>query len=115
MQSNYVWVYVLNDVFGLISFTVTKHGLAVLLPLVKLILCALAVTIAFVVGCYLPIIKMIGVKTSDYVKIAFTPWFLAFSTCSSVAAFAVNIETIKKLVLLGISLPLLFLSAIQST
>lgn len=40
---------------------------------------------------------MIGVKISDYVKIAFTPWFLAFTTCSSAAALAVNLEAAEKL------------------
>lgn len=96
-MTNYVMVYAPIGVFGLISFTVTKHGLAVLLPLGKLILCALVSTVAFVVICYLPIIKMIGVKISDYVKIAFTPWFLAFTTCSSAAALAVNLEAAEKL------------------
>ena len=37
-MTNYVMLYAPIGVFGLISYTVTKHGLAVLLPLGKLIL-----------------------------------------------------------------------------
>ncbi len=83
--------------FGLIAYTVTRHGLAVLLPLGKLILTAFIATLIFVCITYLPIIKLIGMKISDYLKGAFEPWLIAFTTCSSAAALAVNLEASRKM------------------
>ena len=68
-MTNYVMLYAPIGVFGLISYTVTKHGLAVLLPLGKLILCAFIATVIFVV----------------------------FTTCSSAAALAINLESTRQL------------------
>lgn len=84
-MTNYVMLYAPIGVFGLIAYTVTRHGLAVLLPLGKLILTAFIATLIFVCITYLPIIKLIGMKISDYLKGAFEPWLIAFTTCSSAA------------------------------
>jgi proton glutamate symport protein len=96
-MTNYVMLYAPIGVFGLIAYTVTRHGLSVLLPLGKLILTAFIATVIFVVVTYLPIIKLIGIKISDYLKGAFEPWLIAFTTCSSAAALAVNLEASRKM------------------
>ena len=96
-MTNYVMLYAPIGVFGLIAYTVTRHGLSVLLPLGKLILTAFIATVIFVVVTYLPIIKLIGMKISDYLKGAFEPWLIAFTTCSSAAALAVNLEASRKM------------------
>lgn len=96
-MTNYVMLYAPIGVFGLIAYTVTRHGLAVLLPLGKLILTAFIATLIFVCITYLPIIKLIGMKISDYLKGAFEPWLIAFTTCSSAAALAVNLEASRKM------------------
>lgn len=96
-MTNYVMLYAPIGVFGLIAFTVTKHGLAVLLPLGKLILTALVATIIFICITYLPLVKMIGLKIGYYLKGAFEPWIIAFTTCSSAAALAVNLEASQKM------------------
>lgn len=96
-MTNYVMLYAPIGVFGLIAYTVTKHGLAVLLPLGKLILCAFVATVSFIVITYLPLVKVIGLKISDYLRGAFGPWLIAFTTCSSAAALAVNLEASRKM------------------
>ena len=96
-MTNYVMLYAPIGVFGLISFTVTKHGLSVLLPLSQLILCSLIASVLFVIVAYLPIVRAIGIKLGDYLRVVFDPWFIAFTTCSSAAALAVNLESSRKL------------------
>ena len=96
-MTNYVMLYAPIGVFGLISYTVTRHGLAVLLPLGKLILCAFVATATFVIVTYIPIVRAIGIKIGDYVREAFNPWLIAFTTCSSAAALAVNLEASRKM------------------
>ncbi len=96
-MTNYVMLYAPIGVFGLIAYTVTKHGLAVLLPLGKLILCAFVATASFIVITYLPLVKVMGLKISDYLRGAFGPWLIAFTTCSSAAALAVNLEASRKM------------------
>ena len=96
-MTNYVMLYAPIGVFGLISYTVTKHGLAVLLPLGKLILCAFIATVIFVVITYLPLVKLIGMSISKFLKGVFEPWLIAFTTCSSAAALAINLESTRQL------------------
>jgi DAACS family dicarboxylate/amino acid:cation (Na+ or H+) symporter len=96
-MTNIVMLYAPIGVFGLIAFTVTRHGLAVLLPLGKLIITAFIATVLFVIICYLPIARAIGIKISAFVKGAFNPWLIGFTTCSSAAALAVNLESARKM------------------
>lgn len=96
-MTNYVMLYAPIGVFGLISYTVSKHGLAVLLPLGKLILCAFVATVLFVIVTYLPLIKLIGMSVTRYIKGAFEPWLIAFTTCSSAAALAINLECSRQM------------------
>ena len=53
-----VMLYAPIGVFGLISFTVSRHGLAVLLPLGALILTAFLATVVFVGMILLPLVRI---------------------------------------------------------
>ena len=55
-MTNVVMRYAPIGVFGLIAFTVSRHGLAVLLPLGKLILASFIATALLVIVVYIPIV-----------------------------------------------------------
>lgn len=63
-------------VFGLIAFTVSRHGLSVLLPMVRIF-------------SKIPVMK--------FVKGIFEPWLVAFTTCSSAAALPANLDSTRRL------------------
>ncbi len=96
-MTNVVMIYAPIGVFGLIAFTVTRHGLAVLLPLGKLILCSFVATVLFVCITYLPLAKIVGVGVGNYIKGFFEPWLVAFTTCSSAAALAINLKCARQM------------------
>ena len=89
-----VMLYAPIGVFGLISFTVSRHGLAVLLPLGALILTAFLATVVFVGMILLPLVR-IAIMT--FLKGIFEPWLVAFTTCSSAAALPANLNAARKL------------------
>jgi len=92
-----VMYYAPIGVFGLIAFTVARHGLAVLLPLGKLIVCAFVATACYVVVTYGAMLIMVGMKISKFASGTFSPWMIAFTTCSSAAALAVNMNSARQL------------------
>ena len=93
-----VMLYAPIGVFGLISYTVSRHGLQVLLPLGALILSAFLATVVFVIVCLLPMVRFIGgIKIKDFIKGVFEPWLVAFTTCSSAAALPTNLDAARKL------------------
>lgn len=93
-----VMLYAPIGVFGLISFTVSRHGLAVLLPLGALILTAFLATIVFVGVILLPMVRIItGIPIMTFLKGIFEPWLVAFTTCSSAAALPANLNAARKL------------------
>ena len=93
-----VMLYAPIGVFGLISYTVARHGIAVLLPLFSLILTAFLAT-AVLVGCVLvPMAAFFGRTTPlKFLKGIFEPWLIAFTTCSSAAALPANLKAARKL------------------
>lgn len=93
-----VMLYAPIGVFGLISYTVARHGIAVLLPLFSLILTAFIAT-AVLVGCVLiPMASFFGRTTPvKFLKGIFEPWLIAFTTCSSAAALPANLKAARKL------------------
>ena len=96
--TGYVMRFAPIGVFGLIAFTVAKHGIAVLLPLFSLILTS-AVATAVLVGCILiPLVATVG-RTGPvkFLKGIFEPWLIAFTTCSSAAALPANLKAARKL------------------
>jgi len=85
-------------VFALIAYTVGAYGLAVLLPLIKLILLMYLVCIIHVSIIYLPVVGLYGgVNLKTFFRIVSTPLLLAFTTCSSAAALPANMEATRRL------------------
>lgn len=85
-------------VFGLMATVVAQYGLAVLLPLMKLILASFIATSLLVIIIYIPWVKFgIGIPLGTYFKGIFEPWLIAFTTCSSAAAMAANLVASRKL------------------
>ncbi|ABO49156.1 sodium:dicarboxylate symporter [Desulforamulus reducens MI-1] len=85
-------------VFALITFTVAKNGAAVLLPLIKLIVAMYLVSVIHIILVYLLPIKFIAGKSwREYFKAIAEPLLVAFSTCSSAAALALNLKSTQKL------------------
>ena len=96
--TGYVMLYAPIGVFGLIAFTVAKHGVAVLLPLFTLILTSFIATAVLVFLVLIPLVSLLG-KTAPakFLKGIFAPWLIAFTTCSSAAALPANLEAARKL------------------
>ncbi len=96
--TGYVMRYAPIGVFGLISFTVAKHGLSVLLPLFSLIVTSFLATATLVIVILLPMVAIFG-KTGPvkFFKGIFEPWLVAFTTCSSAAALPANLNAARKL------------------
>ena len=96
--TNAVMYYAPIGVFGLIAFTVSKHGLAVLLPLGKLILASFVATALFCIVVYgFLVVFVLRMPISRFLKGIFEPWLIAFTTCSSAAALAINLQATRKL------------------
>lgn len=96
--TNVVMYYAPIGVFGLITYTVSKHGLAVLLPLGKLILASFIATALFCIIVYGFLVKfVIRMPIKTFLKGIFEPWLVAFTTCSSAAALAVNLRASRQL------------------
>lgn len=85
-------------VFGLIAFTVSRHGLSVLLPLGSLILSSFLATVFFVCVILLPMVRIFSkIPVMKFVKGIFEPWLVAFTTCSSAAALPANLDSTRRL------------------
>lgn len=85
-------------VFGLIAFTVSRHGLSVLLPLGSLILSSFLATVFFVCVVLLPMVRVFSkIPVMKFVKGIFEPWLVAFTTCSSAAALPANLDSTRRL------------------
>ena len=84
--TGFVMLYAPIGVFGLMAYTVSMHGLSVLLPLIKLILIV-----------YLPCVKVTGLTPSRFLKGLASPMMIAFTTCSSAAALSTTLLSVQKL------------------
>lgn len=85
-------------VFGLIAFTVSRHGLSVLLPLGSLILSSFLATVFFVCVVLLPMVRIFSkIPVMKFVKGIFEPWLVAFTTCSSAAVLPANLDSTRRL------------------
>ena len=93
-----VMLYAPIGVFGLMSYTVSRHGLGVLLPLAKLILSSFLATATMVFVILVPMVMILG-KTPmmKFLKGIFEPWLIAFTTCSSAAALPATLTAARKL------------------
>ncbi|WP_298067931.1 dicarboxylate/amino acid:cation symporter [uncultured Mailhella sp.] len=95
--TNIVMIYAPIGVFGLIAFTVASHGLAVLLPLVKVIGVVYVACIFHVLICYIPLIRVCGLSPATFLRMISAPVMIAFTTCSSAAALSTNLIQVQKL------------------
>ena len=95
--TNMVMIYAPVGVFGLIAFTVSKHGADVLLPLIKVIGVMYIACVVHVFVCYLPLVRVSGITVGHFFKVLSAPLMIAFTTCSSAAALATNLIQCQKL------------------
>ena len=97
-MTNMVMMYAPIGVFGLISYTVSQHGLKVLLPLGKLILVSAIASVLHVIICYSPLVKyVVRIPLPTFFRGVFEPWLIAFTTCSSAAALPTNLQSVRRL------------------
>ena len=97
-MTNIVMRYAPIGVFGLMAAVVAQHGIAVLLPLGKLILSSFIATSLLIIIIYIPWVKFwIRIPLGQYFKGIFEPWLIAFTTCSSAAAMASNLVASRRL------------------
>lgn len=97
-MTNMVMMYAPIGVFGLISYTVSQHGLKVLLPLGKLILVSAIASVLHVIICYSPLVKyVVRIPLPTFFRGVFEPWLIAFTTCSSAAALPANLQSVRRL------------------
>ena len=93
-----VMLYAPIGVFGLIAYTVSRHGLGVLLPLIQLILSSFLATAFFVIVLLVPLVRVVtGIPMMTFYKGIFEPWLVAFTTCSSAAALPANLNAARRL------------------
>ena len=93
-----VMLYAPIGVFGLIAYTVSRHGLGVLLPLFQLILSSFLATDFFVIVLLVPLVRVVtGIPMMTFYKGIFEPWLVAFTTCSSAAALPANLNAARRL------------------
>lgn len=94
----YVMMYAPIGAFALIAATVADHGLAVILPLGKMILTVYGSIIAFIFLVYAPMLKFsAGIGVRQFISAEEEPLLVAFSTTSSMAALPSNIRASQKL------------------
>lgn len=86
--TGFVMLYAPIGVFGLMAYTVSMHGLSVLLPLIKLVLVMYLACILQILIVYLPCVKVTGLTPSRFLKGLASPMMIAFTTCSSAAALS---------------------------
>lgn len=96
--TGFVMLYAPIGVFGLMAYTVTQHGLSVLLPLAKVIAIMYIACFALFVLVYVPIIVFIvKIPVMKFLRGMAEPWLVAFTTCSSAAALPSNMRCSEEL------------------
>ncbi len=96
--TSFVMLYAPIGVFGLMAFTVSKHGLDVLLPLGKVILIMYIGTAMLFLFVFTPIVRLlVGLPIMTFIKGIAEPFLVAFTTCSSAAALPSNMRAARAL------------------
>lgn len=94
--TGFVMLYAPIGVFGLMAYTVSMHGLSVLLPLIKLVLVMYLACILQILIVYLPCVKVTGLTPSRFLKGLASPMMIAFTTCSSAAALSTTLLSVPE-------------------
>lgn len=92
-----VMVYAPIGVFALMAFTVASQGMAVLLPLLKLIVLMYIGSLIVIICIYFPCIRFSGLGPLHYVRGFSEPLMTAFSTCSSAAALSSSLVATERM------------------
>lgn len=96
--TNIVMMYAPIGVFGLMAYTVSRHGLQVLLPLGKLILVMYLAALVHIMLTYVPLMKfVVGISPAKFLRGISEPLLVAFTTCSSAAAIPTNLQSVRRL------------------
>ena len=96
--TNMVMHYAPIGVFGLMAYTVSRHGLQVLLPLFQLILSSFLATATLVFLVLIPLVYILArIPMMKFLRGLFEPWLIAFTTCSSAAALPANLAAARRL------------------
>ncbi len=96
--TGFVMMYAPIGVFGLIAFTVTRHGLEVLLPLLKVIIIMYLGCLLLFALVYVPVLKfLVKIPVMRFLKGMAEPLLVGFTTCSSAAALPSNMAAAEKL------------------
>ena len=96
--TNMVMHYAPIGVFGLMAYTVSRHGLQVLLPLFQLILSSFLATATLVFLVLIPLVYILSrIPMMKFLRGIFEPWLIAFTTCSSAAALPANLAAARRL------------------
>ena len=92
-----VMLYAPIGVFGLMATTVATHGLAVLMPLIKVVGVMYVAALIHVCVVYLPLVNYTKVGIKNFFRALAEPLIVAFTTCSSAAALPSNIRSVRQL------------------
>lgn len=92
-----VMLYAPIGVFALMAFTVAAQGLAVLIPLLKLIVLMYVGSVALIVFFYFPCLKYSGIGPRAFLRGFSEPLMTAFTTCSSAAALSSSLVSVEKM------------------
>ncbi len=95
--TNIVMYFAPFAVFGAISYTVGKYGLAVFNNLFALLLTLYVALVAFVVLVLVPVMFIARVPTRKFIKAVSEPFTLAFATASSESALPIALENMERL------------------
>lgn len=92
-----VMLYAPIGVFALMAYTVAAQGIAVLLPLMKLVGLMYVGCILIIVCVYFPCIRFSGIGPIQFLKGYSEPLMTAFSTASSAAALSSSLVSVEKM------------------
>ena len=95
--TGFVMLYAPIGVFGLMAYTVSMHGLSVLLPLIKLVLVMYLACLLQIILVYLPCVKVASLSPAQFLKGLASSMMIAFTTCSSAAALSTTLLSVQKL------------------
>jgi proton glutamate symport protein len=93
--TNVVMLFAPIGVFGAIAYTVGKMGLAVLVPLLKLLLTLYGALIVFVLLVLLPMALIARIPVKRFLKYVAEPASIAFATATSEAALPRAMESME--------------------
>lgn len=96
--TSFVMLYAPIGVFGLMAYTVTTHGLSVLLPLGKVLVLMYVGCLLLFLLVYVPVLRgIVKISPITFLRGLAEPLLVAFTTCSSAAALPSNMRCTRQL------------------